>query len=177
MLFSLEGNTPKFDGSNFVAPDAALIGKVHLLKNASVWFKAVLRGDNELISIGEDSNIQDGTICHTDMGCPLSLGQGVTVGHNVILHGCQISDHVLVGMGSTLMNNVKVGENTIIGAGSVLTEGKEFPEGVLLLGAPARIIRVISEEEKSLIRLSAESYVKNSERFLNSFKEVDAKLL
>lgn len=173
MLFSIEGNAPIFDGDNFVAPDASLIGKVHLLKGASVWFKAVLRGDNELISIGKNSNIQDGTICHTDMGAPLSLGQGVTVGHNVILHGCQIADNVLVGMGSTVMNHVKVGRNTIIGAGSVLTEGKEFSEGVLLIGAPAREVRKLRPEELSLIELSAETYVENSSRFLNSLETIN----
>lgn len=173
MLFSLEGNSPKFDGDNFVAPDATLIGKVHLHKGASVWFKAVLRGDNELISVGKGSNIQDGTVCHTDMGCPLSLGDGVTVGHNVILHGCQVGDNVLIGMGSTIMNNVKISDNTIVGAGSVVTEGKEFPAGVLVLGAPAKVIRDLSEEEKSLINLSAESYVNNSARFNSSLKEVE----
>ncbi len=174
MLFSFEGNIPQLDGDNFVAPDASLIGKVQLMRGASVWFNAVLRGDNELISIGKNSNVQDGTICHTDMGAPLSLGEGVTVGHNVILHGCQVGDHVLVGMGSTVMNHVKIGKNTIIGAGSVLTEGKEFPEGVLVLGAPARVIRELSQEEMSLIRLSADTYVKNSERFLTSLEEVRA---
>jgi carbonic anhydrase/acetyltransferase-like protein (isoleucine patch superfamily) len=168
MLFSLEGKAPQLEGDNFVAPDAALIGHVRLMKGASVWFKAVLRGDNELISIGMNSNIQDGTVCHTDIGAPLSLGSGVTVGHNVILHGCKIGDNVLVGMGSTIMNHVKIGNDTIIGAGSVLTEGKEFPDGVLVFGAPAKIIRAINEKERALIRLSAQTYVNNSQRFINS---------
>lgn len=171
MLYSLEENKPQFDGHNFVAPDASLIGKVHLHKGASVWFKSVLRGDNEFITIGENSNIQDGTVCHTDMGAPLTLGQGVTVGHNVILHGCIIADNVLVGMGSTVMNHVKVGKNTIIGANSVLTEGKEFPEGVLILGAPARVKRDLSAEEISLIGMSCEIYVKNAQRYLAHLKE------
>ena len=156
MNFSFEGNSPKFDGNNFVAPDASIIGKVHLLKGASVWFNAVLRGDNELLSIGENSNIQDGSTCHTDMGAPLSLGQGVTVGHNVILHGCEVGDNVLVGMGSVVMNHAKLANNIIVGAGSMVTEGKEFPEGVLIIGSPARVKRDLTDDELLLIRHSAD---------------------
>ena len=173
MIFSLEGKTPIFDGDNFVAPDASLIGNVHLHKGASIWFNTVLRGDNELISIGKNSNVQDGTTCHTDMGAPLNLGQGVTVGHNVILHGCSVGDNVLVGMGSTIMNHAKLADNIIVGAGSVITEGKEFPEGVLILGAPARVKRDLTDDELSLIRQSAAIYVANSKRFLTSLKKMD----
>jgi len=153
-------------GENFVAPDASLIGRVRLEKNASVWFQAVLRGDNELIQVGENANIQDGSVLHTDMGAPLIVGEGVTVGHKVILHGCNIGAHSLVGMGSTIMNNARIGSGSIVGANSFVAEGKEIPEGVLALGAPARVMRDLSDIERQMIRASAMAYVENGRRFL-----------
>lgn len=165
-LFTLDGVSPELCGENFVAPDASLIGRVRLEKNASVWFQAVLRGDNELIQVGENANIQDGSVLHTDMGAPLIVGEGVTVGHKVILHGCNIGAHSLVGMGSTIMNNARIGSGSIVGANSFVAEGKEIPEGVLALGAPARVMRDLSDIERQMIRASAMVYVENGRRFL-----------
>ena len=164
-IFTLEGDAPDIHGGAWAAPGAVLIGRVRLLDQSSVWFNVVARGDNEWITVGEGSNIQDGSVMHTDVGCPLDVGAGVTVGHKVMLHGCRISDNVLVGMGSTVLNRAVVGENTIIGAGSLVAEGKEIPPGVLALGVPARPIRDLKEQELQLIKYSAEHYIANAERY------------
>ena len=172
MLYTLESDAPKLDGGNFVAPSADLIGKVHLHQNANVWFGAVLRGDNEWITVGEGSNVQDGSVFHTDMGFPLRMGKNVTVGHNVTLHGCTIGNNVLVGMGSTILNGTTIGENTIIGANSFIGEGKEIPSGVLMIGAPARVKRELTDQELQLIQMSAQHYVDNGHRFMADLKQV-----
>ena len=137
---------------------------------ASIWFQTVARGDNEWITIGPDSNIQDLSMMHTDMGFPLTVGARVTVGHKVILHGCTIADEALIGMGSTLMNGAKVGKHSIIGAGSLIGEGKEIPEGVLAFGSPARVIRDLTAEEINSILASAEHYAENAQHFLKGLK-------
>jgi len=144
-IYQLDGQAPELpaDGNYFVADTATVIGKVRLLSSASVWFGAVLRGDNEWIEIGENSNVQDNSTCHTDMGFPLTIGKNCTVGHNVILHGCTLEDGALVGMGSIVMNGARIGRGSIVGAGSVITEGKQFPEHSLIIGAPARVIRTL----------------------------------
>ncbi len=170
MIYQLGDDQPKFDDSNFIAPSADVIGRVALEKNASVWFGSVIRGDNEWITIGENSNVQDGSTFHSDFGYPLTIGKNVTIGHGVILHGCQISDNVLVGMGSTILNGTKVGKNTIIGANSFIAENKEIPEGVLMLGAPARVARDLTEAELQLIEMSAQHYVENGQRFNKDMK-------
>ena len=139
-------NSPR-DGNYFIADTAVVIGKVRLLNSASVWFGAVLRGDNEWIEIGEGSNVQDNSTCHTDRGFPLTIGKNCTVGHNVILHGCTLEDDALVGMGSIVMNGARIGRGSIVGAGSVITEGKEYPEYSLIIGSPARVIRTLSPEQ------------------------------
>ena len=139
MIYALDGQRPELDDKvGFVAPDASLIGRVRLMAGASVWYQAVMRGDNEWITLGENSNIQDASVLHTDIGAPLDIGAGVTIGHKVILHGCQIGDKSLIGMGSTIMNHSKIGESTIIGANSFIAEGKEIPSGVLAYGSPAK---------------------------------------
>lgn len=165
MLFDLDGVTPQLDENAWAAPDAAIIGDVHMLAESSVWFGAVIRGDMERLIIGAGSNIQDGSVLHTDEGVEMIVGSGVTVGHKVILHGCRIADNVLVGMGSVIMNGASIGADTIIGAGSLIPEGKEIPGGVLALGSPARVKRPLSDEEKTLIRWSADHYVKNAARY------------
>lgn len=165
MLYELDGVTPQLDKNAWVAPDAAVIGDAHLMAGASVWFGCAVRGDMERLVIGENSNIQDCSVLHTDEGIAMIVGAGVTVGHRVILHGCQIADDVLVGMGSVIMNNASVGPETIIGAGSLVPEGKEIPGGVLALGQPARVVRPLTDQEKTMIRWSAGHYVKNAARF------------
>lgn len=165
MLYELDGVMPQLDENAWVAPDAAVIGDVHLLAGASLWFNCVARGDMERLVIGARSNIQDGSVLHTDHGISMVVGAGVTMGHKVILHGCRIADNVLVGMGSVIMNNASVGPDTIIGAGSLVPEGKEIPGGVLALGMPARVKRSLTDEEKQMIRWSANHYVENAARF------------
>src|ERR1700752_1560794 len=146
------------DGSFFIAHPAVVIGKVRLLKAASVWFGAVLRGDNEWIELGEGSNIQDNSTCHTDPGYPLTIGKNVTVGHNVILHGCTLEDDSLVGMGSIVMNGARIGRGAVVGAGSVITEGKQFPENSLIIGAPARVVRTLDAAQAAQMERPAKSY-------------------
>lgn len=170
MIYSLDGQKPELEEGSFSAPDASLIGKVRLKKGASIWFQSVARGDNEWITIGEDSNIQDLSMMHTDIGFPLSIGKRVTVGHKVILHGCTIADETLIGMGSTIMNGAKVGTHSIIGAGSLVGEGKEIPAGVLAFGAPARVIRDLTADEINLILASADHYAENAKRYLKGLK-------
>jgi carbonic anhydrase/acetyltransferase-like protein (isoleucine patch superfamily) len=170
MLYSLDGEYPVLEGGNFVAPDAALIGRVRMKKGASVWFGVVARGDNEWITVGEKTNIQDLSMLHTDIGFPLVLGDRVTVGHRVILHGCTINGDALIGMGSILMNGAKIGKNTIIGAGSLVGEGKEIPDGVLALGSPAKVIRDVTDQEIRLIAASAEHYYGNAQRYMKGLK-------
>lgn len=166
MIYSLDGQKPELSPGSFVAPDASLIGKVRLGKGASIWFQSVARGDNEWITIGANSNIQDLSIMHTDIGFPLTIGERVTVGHKVILHGCTIEGEALIGMGSTLMNGAKVGRHSIIGAGSLIGEGREIPEAVLAFGTPARVIRDLTADEIKLILTSAEHYAENAARYL-----------
>ncbi|MGF1605176.1 MAG: gamma carbonic anhydrase family protein [Rhodothalassiaceae bacterium] len=152
------------EASAFVAPGAVLIGRVRLRAQASVWYNATLRGDNEWIEIGERSNVQDNSVVHTDMGAPLVVGADVTIGHSVTLHGCTIEDQALIGMGSTLMNHAVIGTGSILGANSLVPEGKRIPPGVLALGAPAKVVRELKPEEKQLIRASALHYVANADR-------------
>jgi carbonic anhydrase/acetyltransferase-like protein (isoleucine patch superfamily) len=174
-IYALEGIAPEFpaDDQYWIAPTAVLIGRVQLMKNASVWFGAVLRGDNDLIVIGENSNIQDNTVIHTDPGQPVRVGANVTVGHNVILHSANVGDNSLVGMGATLLNRSRVGKNCIVGAGGLVTEGKEFGDGMLIVGAPARAIRPLGEAELALLKASAEVYVANWRRYRGGLKAME----
>jgi carbonic anhydrase/acetyltransferase-like protein (isoleucine patch superfamily) len=160
-IYSLDGARPEFPASGryFVAPDAVLIGKVTLAEDASVWFNAVLRGDNEPIAIGARANVQDGCVLHTDPGFPVMVGAGCTIGHRVILHGCTIGENSLVGMGATLLNGVKIGKNCLIGANALITEGKEFPDNSLIVGAPARAIRTLDAAGVAMLKAAAEVYV------------------
>ena len=170
MLYSLKGEAPVLEGENFAAPDCALIGRVRLKKGASVWFQTVARGDNEWITVGEESNIQDLSMLHTDIGFPLDIGRGVTVGHKVILHGCTLADACLIGMGSIIMNGARIGTNSILGAGSLVGEGKVIPEGVLAYGSPARVIRDLTAEELTLIKESARHYADKAALYRTGLK-------
>ena len=161
-IYELDGQAPDLpaDGNYFIADTATVIGKVRLHNSASVWFGAVLRGDNEWIEIGENSNVQDNSTCHTDMGFPLTIGKGCTVGHNVILHGCTLEDGARIGRGS------------IVGAGSVITEGKQFPEYSLIIGAPARVIRTLEPAQVTAMGSAARFYVGNGSRFKKGLKKI-----
>ena len=165
MIYDLEKNVSEISADSWVAPNAIIVGKIKLEKNSSIWFNAVLRGDIEKIVIGENSNIQDGSVLHTDPGCPLAVGKGVTVGHMVMLHGCEISDDTLIGIGSTILNKAKIGKNCIIGANTLVTENKTIPDNSLVLGSPGKVIRKVTDDEIKVIRENAKHYVKNSKRY------------
>lgn len=166
MIYTLGGRAPVFEGAgHFVADNATLIGSVRLGDQASVWFNCVVRGDNDWIIIGKRSNIQDSSVLHTDEGIELVIGNGVTVGHKVMLHGCTIGDDSLIGIGSTVLNGAKIGKNCLVGAHALVTENKEFPDGSLILGAPAKVARALSAEEIAHIHWSADGYVRNASRF------------
>ena len=173
-IYELDGQGPELpaDGNFFIADSAEVIGKIRLKAAASVWFGAVLRGDNEWIEIGEGSNVQDNCTCHTDKGFPLSIGSNCTVGHNVILHGCTIEDGALIGMGSIVMNGAVIGRNSVVGAGAVITEGKTFPENSLIIGAPARVVRTLSPEQIDAMGGAAKFYAANGPRFKKGLKKI-----
>ncbi len=149
----------------WIAPNAIVAGHVILKKNASVWFGAVLRGDNEPITIGENSNVQDNSVLHTDMGSPLTIGANVTVGHMVMLHGCSIGDGALIGIGSIVLNGARIGKNCLVGANALITEGKEFPDNTMILGSPAKVVRELSPEQAQRMATGAMGYVRNWRRF------------
>ena len=164
-LYSLRNLTPQVASGAWVAPSADLIGDVRLGARASVWFGAVIRADNTPIIIGEDSNIQDGAVCHSDEGFPLTIGSRVTVGHQAILHGCSISDDCLVGMGARILNGALIEPECIVGAGALVTEGKTFARGSLIIGAPARAVRQTTDEERQMLRASAAHYAEKAARY------------
>ncbi len=174
MIYELDGRAPQFpeDGDYWVAPDANIIGDVVLETATSVWFGCTLRGDNERITIGAGSNVQENTVMHTDMGFPLSVGQGCTIGHKVMLHGCTIGDNTLIGMGAIILNGAKIGNNCLIGAGALVTEGKEVPDGSLVVGAPAKVIRQLDGKTVESLRTSARSYQANMRRFRDGLKPI-----
>lgn len=165
MFYALGDRVPLTAGDDyFVAPSATVLGSVKLGRNSSVWYGAVLRGDSDWIVVGDNSNIQDGSILHTDPGIVLEIGENVTVGHMVMLHGCRIGDNSLIGIGSRILNNARIGRNTLVGANALITEGKEIPDGVLVLGSPAKVVRELSNEEIGGLKRSAEHYVENARR-------------
>jgi len=159
------------DGEYWIAPNAVVAGHVILKKNASVWFGAVLRGDNEPITVGENSNVQDNSVLHTDHGSPLTIGANVTVGHMVMLHGCTIGDGSLIGIGSIVLNGARIGKNCLVGAGALITEGKEFADESLIVGAPAKTMRVLEPQMIAALKNSATNYVANARRFAVALKE------
>lgn len=159
--------------ASWVAPNATLVGKVKLEPGSSVWFNAVLRGDNELIHIGENSNVQDGTVMHTDMGFPLNIGKGVTIGHNAMLHGCTVGDYSLIGINAVILNGAKIGKYCIIGANSLIGEGKEIPDGSLVMGSPGKVVRELNDAQKKMLEASAAHYVHNSQRYARDLLEQD----
>lgn len=174
-IYDLEGAkvTCPESGNYWVAENATVLGNVTLKEHASVWFNAVVRGDNDPILIGENSNVQDGAVLHTDIGCPLTIGRDVTIGHMAMLHGCTIGDESLIGIGATVLNNVEIGRNCIIGAHALIPEGKVIPDGALVMGAPGKVVRELSEQQIAMIRGSAAVYVANYQRFRAGLKRMD----
>lgn len=169
-LYALDGVRPEIGEDCWVAPDANLIGRVVVEEGGSVWFGCTLRGDNEEIRVGAGSNVQENTVCHTDMGYPLVIGPGCTIGHKAMLHGCTIGENTLIGMGATVLNGAKIGKNCLIGAGALVTEGKEIPDGSLVMGAPGKVVRQLDEAAIEGLRKSALGYQKNMRRFRAGLK-------
>jgi carbonic anhydrase/acetyltransferase-like protein (isoleucine patch superfamily) len=173
-LFEIDGVRPELpvDDEYWIAPNAILIGRVRLRKNASIWFGAVLRGDNDLIEIGENSNVQDLSVVHTDPGQPVIVGANVTVGHRVILHSATVGDGSLIGMGATLLNRARIGRGCLVGANTLVTEGKEFEDDTMILGSPARAVRKLKDIEHAMLKISSEGYVHNHRRFREQLRQV-----
>ena len=173
-LYAIDGTEPSFTDadSNWIAPDATLIGDVRVGRNAGFWFGAVIRGDNEPIVIGADTNVQEHTVMHTDPGFPLTIGEGCTIGHRALLHGCTIGDNSLIGMGAIVLNGARIGRNSLVGAGALVTDGKEFPDNSLIVGSPAKAVRVLDEAAVARLRGSAAHYVANGKRFKAGLKKV-----
>ena len=173
-IYRLDDETPRIAPTAWVADGAQVMGHVELEEGASVWFGCVLRGDNELLRVGPRSNIQDGSVVHSDPGFPLTLGPDVTVGHQVMLHGCTIGEGTLIGIQSVVLNGARIGAHSLVGAGSLVTEGKEFPAGSLIMGRPAKVVRALSEEEIAKLVRTATHYVENARRFRAGLVRIDA---
>lgn len=172
MIFSLDGIAPQIDATAWVAHDANVIGRVVLEPETSVWFGVTIRGDNEEIRVGQGSNVQESCVLHTDMGFPLVIGADCTIGHKAILHGCTIGDGTLVGMGAIILNGARIGRGCLIGAGALVTEGKDIPDGSLVMGAPARVVRMLDADAQARLRRSAEGYRSNARRFRGGLRPV-----
>jgi carbonic anhydrase/acetyltransferase-like protein (isoleucine patch superfamily) len=166
MIHTLENRTPSLMGDNFVAPTATVIGRVTLERQASVWFNCVLRGDCDEIIVGEGSNIQDASVLHTDAGIPLRVGANCTIGHMVMLHGCEIGEGSLIGIKAVILNNARIGRNTLVGAGTLIPERKTFPDGVLIMGTPGKVVRELSPQEIQALQFNAQFYRENAKRYL-----------
>jgi carbonic anhydrase/acetyltransferase-like protein (isoleucine patch superfamily) len=173
-VYELEGIAPKLppEGEYWIADNAIVLGKVEIGRDASVWFSAVLRGDNERILVGEGSNIQDGAVLHTDTGIPLSIGRNCTIGHQAILHSCTVGDNSLIGMGATVLNRAKIGRNCLVGAKALVPEGREIPDNSLVIGMPGKVTRMLTEEEIESLASSAFGYAANWKRFMRHFRKI-----
>lgn len=173
-LYRLDDFTPQLAADAWIAPSADLIGDVRLGERSSVWFGAVIRADNTPITIGAESNIQDGAVCHSDEGYPLTIGERVTVGHQAILHGCTIADDCLIGLGARILNGARIEPECIVGAGALITEGKAFAGGSLIVGAPAKVVRQLTENERQMLRASAAHYAEKAARYAAGLRQVAA---
>ncbi len=173
-IYELDGQKPELpaDGRYWIAENASVIGRVRLMIDASIWFGSVLRGDNEWIELGERSQIQDNATLHTDPGFPIVIGRDCVIGHNVILHGAKVGDNSLIGMGAILLNGATIGKNSLVGAGALVTEGKSFPDGSLIVGAPARVVRTLGDEAAATIRGAADIYVRRSQHYAKALKRI-----
>jgi carbonic anhydrase/acetyltransferase-like protein (isoleucine patch superfamily) len=171
-VYQLDSLTPRIADTAWVAESAEVIGNVELAEGASVWFGSILRGDTEVMRIGRNSNVQDGSMLHADPGFPLTLGENVTVGHQVMLHGCTVGDGSLIGIKSVVLNGAKIGRNCLVGAGSLITEGKEFPDGSMIMGAPAKVVRPLTPEQIAGLAHAAQHYVDNAVRYRTGLKKI-----
>jgi carbonic anhydrase/acetyltransferase-like protein (isoleucine patch superfamily) len=172
MIYALDDTSPEIAASAWIAETAVLIGKIVVEDEASIWFGAVLRGDNEEIRIGRGSNLQENSVLHTDMGYPLSIGANCTIGHKAMLHGCTIGEGSLIGMGATVLNGAKIGKGCLIGAGALITEGKEIPDGSLVMGAPGKVVRMLDDAARARLIKSAEGYQANARRFAKGLTRI-----
>ena len=171
-LYQLDEHVPRLAASAWVADSAQVIGHVELAENASVWFGATLRGDTELLKVGKGSNVQDGSVLHADVGFPVTLGENVTVGHQAMLHGCTVGDGSLIGIQAVVLNGARIGRHCLVGAGALVTEGKEFPDGSMIIGSPAKVVRQLTPEQIAALQRSAEHYVANAKRFAAGLKKL-----
>lgn len=176
MFYKLDSREPEFVGEGqFVAHNATVIGSVRLMDNASIWYNVVVRGDNDLITIGPESNVQDGSVLHTDPGIKLTLGRGVTVGHKAMLHGCDIGDYTLIGINAVVLNGAKIGKHCLIGANTLIPERMEIPDGSMVVGSPGKIKRELNDNQKKMLELSAQHYVENATRYLKKLERCEPK--
>jgi len=171
-LYSIDHHQPAVHPTAWVADSAQVIGRVVLNADASVWFGAVLRGDSDVLTIGRGTNIQDGSVLHADAGVPLTLGEGVTVGHQVMLHGCTVGDGSLIGIQAVVLNGAKIGRHCLVGAGALVTAGKEFPDGSMIIGSPAKLLRPLTDDEIAGLKRSAEHYVENARRYRAGLRKI-----
>ena len=171
-IYELDGIAPRMADSAWVADSAQVMGNVVLAEDSSVWFGATLRGDTETITVGRGSNVQDGSVMHADIGYPLTVGDNVTVGHMVMLHGCTIGDESLIGIGATVLNGATIGKNCLVGAGSLVTEGKTFPDGSMIMGTPAKVVKMLTPEQIEGLLRSAQHYVENAQRYRTGLKKI-----
>ena len=171
-VYEVQGKQPQIDASAWIADSAEVMGEVRIGPDASIWFGCVVRGDTARIDIGEGSNIQDLSVLHADRGVPLTVGRHATVGHKVMLHGCTIGDETMIGMGAIVLNGARIGKNCLVGAGSLVTEGKTFPDGSMILGAPAKVVRPLTPEEIEKLRLSARHYARSARQFRATLKKL-----
>ena len=171
-IYQLDDLTPTVHPSAWVADNAQVIGRVMLAEDTSVWFGVIIRGDNDPITVGRGTNIQENSVLHTDHGKPLVLGENVTVGHQVMLHGCTVGNNSLIGIGAIVLNGAKIGNNCLVGAGSLVTEGKEFPDGSMIIGSPAKAVRMLSPEQIEGLKMSARHYIDNAKRYKTGLKKL-----
>ena len=175
-IYRLDDFTPDCHESSWVAETAAVIGNVILAEGSSVWFGATIRGDNEPINLGARSNIQDGSVCHSDPGCPLTIGEDVTIGHLAMVHGCTIGDGSLIGIGATVLNRAVIGKNCLIGAHALVTEGKVIPDNSVVMGSPGKVVKTLTDEQAAHVNMGAKLYVSNAKRFRSGLERIDGEL-
>jgi len=171
-IYQLGEHAPDIDQSAYIADSATLIGKVKIEANASIWFGVTIRGDNELITVGHASNVQENSVLHTDVGFPLTIGDNVTIGHQAMLHGCTIGDGALIGIQAVILNGAKIGKNSLVGAGALVTEGKDFPDNALIIGSPAKVARILSEEEVAKLAGNAQHYAQRGHEYKTQLKKI-----